>query len=333
MARKRFKFIDLFAGIGGIRLPFDKFNGDCVFSSEIDPACQKTYEVNFGEKPFGDITKIAPKCIPDHDILLGGFPCQAFSIIGHQKGFADTRGTLFFNIEEILREKQPKAFLLENVKQLYTHDGGRTYKVIQEKLRGLGYKVHTKILNSLDFGIPQKRERTYIVGFLEEIEFNFPVGEKPYDLESVLEDERDVTSRYYASEYIVRRRREAVKGNPQMPSIWHENKSGNISALPYSCALRAYASYNYLLVNGLRRLTEREMLRLQGFPDNFTIVTNYSGARQQTGNSVTVPVIEAIAKNILEAMRLAKTSKRRLNSGGKSEREGCDLPLAAAGVE
>lgn len=176
MFTNKFRFIDLFAGIGGIRIPFDKHNGECVFSSEIDPHAQEVYRENFGEKPFGDITKINPKSIPDHDILLGGFPCQAFSIIGQQKGFADTRGTLFFNIEQILREKRPKAFLLENVKQLYTHDKGRTYKTIYEKLRDLGYQVHTEILSALDFGVPQKRERTYIVGFLKKTDFQFPEG-------------------------------------------------------------------------------------------------------------------------------------------------------------
>ncbi len=306
MTWKRFKFIDLFAGIGGIRIPFDDYNGDCVFSSEIDEACQVAYAANFGEKPYGDITKIAPKAIPDHDILLGGFPCQAFSVIGKQKGFADTRGTLFFNIEEILRVKRPRAFLLENVKRLYTHDDGRTYETIQKKLQDLGYNVNTKILNALDFGVPQKRERTYIVGFFNDSSFSFPEGRVPYSLANILEDERDVSERYYASDYIIKKRHAAVKGKPPMPSVWHENKSGNVSALPYSCALRAYASYNYLLVNGHRRMTEREMLRLQGFPDSFKIAVNYAQVRQQTGNSVTVPVIEAIAKNMLSAMGYKK---------------------------
>jgi len=310
MSCERFKFIDLFSGIGGIRIPFEKLKGECVFSSEIDEACQETYRANFGEKPEGDITKIPPKSIPDHELLLAGFPCQAFSIIGNQKGFADTRGTLFFNIEEILKEKRPRAFLLENVKQLRTHDGGKTYNVIHKTLQGLGYNVYTKILNSLNFGVPQKRERTYIVGFLENLDFDFPQGEKEYNLADVLEEDREVSKSYFASDYIVKRRREAIKGKPPMPSIWHENKAGNISALPFSCALRAFASYNYLLVNGRRRLTEREMLRLQGFPESFKIVVNYSKMRQQTGNSVTVPVIEAIAQNMLEAMGLKKKGKR-----------------------
>lgn len=310
MVGKKFRFIDLFAGIGGIRIPFDKLNGTCVFSSEIDPYCQEAYEANFGEKPYGDITKINPYEIPDHDILLGGFPCQAFSIIGQQKGFSDTRGTLFFNIEQILREKRPSAFLLENVKQLYTHDGGRTFEVILNQLKSLNYNVFSTILNSLDFGVPQKRERTYIVGFLDDVTFKFPEGDKPYNLASILEDNSKIPDKYIATDYIKNRRLQAVKNIPEKPSIWHENKSGNISALPYSCALRASASYSYLLVNGERRLTEREMLRLQGFPDDFKIVCNYTQTRKQLGNSVTVTVIEAIAKQMLEVMNL---SSKKLN--------------------
>ncbi|HAT8857633.1 TPA: DNA (cytosine-5-)-methyltransferase [Legionella pneumophila subsp. pneumophila] len=303
--RKAFKFIDLFAGIGGIRIPFDKLNGECVFSSEIDPYCQKTYEANFGEKPFGDITKISPQDIPDHDILLGGFPCQAFSIIGRQKGFSDTRGTLFFNIEQILKVKRPRAFLLENVKQLSTHDGGRTFQIIIETLRNLGYTVYSTILNSLDFGVPQKRERTYIVGFIDNVPFEFPKGGVPFNLESILEKEQQIPNKYYASDYIRQKRIAALKGVSPIPSIWHENKSGNISTLPYSCALRATASYSYLLVNGERRLTEREMLRLQGFPDTFKIVCNYTQTRKQAGNAVTVNVIDAIAKKLIDSLEIA----------------------------
>ncbi|MDN4712181.1 DNA (cytosine-5-)-methyltransferase [Vibrio parahaemolyticus] len=160
-----FKFIDLFAGIGGIRLGFEHVGGQCVFSSEWDKHAQKTYEANFGEKPHGDITQIDPLDIPDHDILLGGFPCQAFSIIGKMNGFDDTRGTLFFNVANIIKEKQPAAFMLENVKQLKTHDKGNTFRVILKTLEDLGYSVHHTVLNALDFGVPQKRERTFIVGF------------------------------------------------------------------------------------------------------------------------------------------------------------------------
>lgn len=312
--KKNFKFIDLFAGIGGIRIPFDKFGGECVFSSEIDPFCQKAYEENFNEKPHGDITKISPKDIPEHDILLGGFPCQAFSIIGKQQGFTDTRGTLFFSIEQILKEKRPRAFLLENVKQLVSHDGGRTFEVIIKTLKGLNYNVFSTVLNSLDFGVPQKRERTYIVGFLDIESFEFPIGNYQYNLSSILEDESNIPEKYYASEYIKLRRLNAITGKPIKPSVWHENKSGNISMLPYSCALRASASYNYLLVNGERRLTEREMLRLQGFPDSFKIVCNYTQTRKQAGNAVTVNVIEAVATKMLQKLDLLHKKSKRVQS-------------------
>jgi len=298
-----FKFIDLFAGIGGIRLGFETVGGKCVFSSEWDSFAQDTYEANFGERPEGDITKIEPSSIPDHDILLGGFPCQAFSICGDQKGFSDTRGTLFFNIEEILRIKKPFAFMLENVKNLKSHDKGRTFRTIIQHLEELGYYVHHTVLNSLDFGVPQKRERTIIVGFKKNLRFSFP---KPLgiraDLASILENDEDIDKKYFVSEKIRKKRFEKVKPNYPIPSIWHENKSGNISALEYSCALRAGASYNYLVVNGIRRPTPRELLRLQGFPDNFKIVVPYTQIRKQAGNSVSVPVIEAVAKEMIRSI-------------------------------
>ncbi len=305
------KFIDLFAGIGGIRLGFESIGGECVFSSEWDEQAQKTYEANFGEKPYGDITKIKPSSLPDHDILLAGFPCQAFSICGERKGFEDTRGTLFFNIEEILKIKRPYAFMLENVKNLQSHDKGRTFQIILKHLNDLGYWVHFTVLNSLDFGVPQKRERTIIVGFQENIAFSFP---RPFtvraELADILEDDAIIENKYFASELIREKRKQKVKPNYPTPSIWHENKSGNISALNYSCALRAGASYNYLLVNGIRRLTSRELLRLQGFPDSFKIVVADTHLRKQAGNSVTVPVIEAVAREIKKSIQNKKPAKK-----------------------
>lgn len=298
-----FRFIDLFAGIGGIRLGFEQNGGTCVFSSEWDKGAQITYEANFGEVPHGDITQIQAKEIPDHDILLAGFPCQPFSIMGLKKGFSDTRGTLFFEIERILKEKRPSAFLLENVKLFKSHDKGRTYRTVIKHLNELGYYTHTAILNSLDYGVPQKRERTFIVGFLDNIEFTFPGPvESTPSLNSVLEPDHLVDKKLYASKKIRQNRIEKLKKTPPKPSIWHENKSGNISPLPYSCALRAGASYNYLLVNGVRRLSPRELLRLQGFPEDFQIVVSYSEIRKQTGNSVSVPVIKAIAKQMLNSL-------------------------------
>ncbi|CCN89242.1 Modification methylase HaeII (Cytosine-specific methyltransferase HaeII) [Vibrio nigripulchritudo SFn27] len=305
-----FKFIDLFAGIGGIRLGFEHVGGQCVFSSEWDKHAQKTYEANFGEKPHGDITQIDPLDIPDHDILLGGFPCQAFSIIGKMNGFDDTRGTLFFNVANIIKEKQPAAFMLENVKQLKTHDKGNTFRVILKTLEDLGYSVHHTVLNALDFGVPQKRERTFIVGFLnKDTNFNFPIGNANYDLNDILENDSDIEEKYFVNDDIKNKRLENLKKEPPYPSIWHQNVSGNVSPLPYSCALRAGASYNYLLVNGVRRPTPRELLRLQGFPDTYKIVVPYTQLRKQAGNSVAVPVIKAIANQMLNSMKQVKQRK------------------------
>jgi len=298
-----FSFIDLFAGIGGIRIAFEHNGGTCVFSSEWDEIAQKTYKRNFGEIPAGDITKIDEDQIPDHDVLAAGFPCQPFSIIGDKLGFADTRGTLFFDIERIIKAKKPKAFLLENVRNLVSHDKGRTLKVILTKLSSLGYFLHWKVLNTLDFGLPQKRERVFIVGFMDNYKFNFPKGNSlntGKTLADILEDEQDVEPKYFASEYIQEKRMNSVNGKSvPNPAIWHENKSGNISPLDYSCALRAGASHSYLLVNGKRRLTPREQLRLQGFPETFNIVGTESQIRLQTGNSVSIPVVESVANQLI----------------------------------
>lgn len=312
---KKFTFIDLFAGIGGIRIAFERVGGRCVFSSEWDEACQTTYEVNFGERPAGDITKIDEKEVPNHDILTGGFPCQAFSIIGGRLGFADTRGTLFFDVERILKEKRPKAFLLENVKQLVGHDSGRTFEVILNSLRSLGYFTHYKVLNGLDFGVPQKRERVMIVGFQENYPFEFPKsGSETKSLADILELDDQVDKKHFLSDYfrekLKKKLKEQGKTPAQSPSVWHENKGGNIGMHPYSCALRANGSYNYLTVNGERRLTPREMFRLQGFPDTFKIAALDGQARKQAGNSVVIPQIEAVARAMVDAMSKQPTESR-----------------------
>ena len=305
-ASPKFTFVDLFAGIGGIRIPFTELGGKCVFSSERDKAAQISYSYNFGEVPFGDITKINSDSIPKHDVLLAGFPCQAFSIIGKMKGFADTRGTMFFEVARILQHHQPKAILLENVKQLVSHDGGKTFKVILDTLAELGYSVKWKILNALDFGLPQKRERVIIVGFKSAAaceQFNFDFEPIAYNLASVLEDDKNVDSSLFASDMILDKRRKRVEGkNVFYPSVWHENKSGNISILPYACALRTGASYNYLLINGYRRPSSRELLRFQGFPEKFKIEVSHQEIRRQTGNSVAVPMIRAVAKKIIQLL-------------------------------
>ena len=303
--KKTYKTIDLFAGIGGIRLGFEHYGCENVFSSEWDKYAQKMYENHFGEKPAGDINEIHPEDIPIHDILLAGFPCQPFSIAGKGLGFADTRGTLFFNIEEILRAKKPQAFLLENVKRLTTHDNGITFQSILQKLRGLGYSVNYKVLNTLSYGLPQKRERIYIVGFLEPVMFDFPSPppkEQHVLLKDILEPNDKVETRYFVSEQIRLKRLQYLKKKAPNPSVWHENIGGNISPLTYSCALRAGGSYNYLLVNGERRLTGREMLRLQGFPDEYEINIPYSQCRKVAGNSVSVPVIRYIAGEMMKTL-------------------------------
>jgi DNA (cytosine-5)-methyltransferase 1 len=306
---ERLRFIDLFCGIGGFRVATEQvcsalsFEPQCVFSSDIDPDARTVYEANFGELPSGDITQIEASTIPDHDVLFGGFPCQAFSIIGDRKGFDDTRGTLFFDIARILSAKRPKAFVLENVKQLVTHDKGKTLSIILETLHDLGYHAEYRILNALDFGLPHKRERIFIVGFLQPLHFHWPSGNvlmKP--LKDVLEP--TVADFYYASEQIKENRRISREGKKAFsePTIWHENKGGNIGVHPFSCALRAGASYNYLLVNGERRLTEREMLRLQGFPESFKITVGYGAMRKLAGNSVAVPVVAALVKQVVETL-------------------------------
>lgn len=312
------KFVDLFSGIGGIRIPFDEMGYKCVFSSEWDKAACDTYEANFGERPSGDITKIKASDIPPHDLLLAGFPCQAFSIMGKMKGFEDTRGTMFFEVARILDYHHPGAILLENVKNLTTHDKGKTFKAILDVLSTLGYHVKWKVLNALDFGLPQKRERVIIVGFRDiqqSMEFDFDFKKKPYNLCDILEKDEDVDPSLFASERIIAKRRDSTIGkNVFYPSIWHENKSGNISILDHACALRTGASYNYLLVNGRRRPSSRELLRLQGFPDSFKIVVSHSEIRRQTGNSVAVPMIREIARkmnNIIKKYETSETKRRQ----------------------
>ena len=213
------------------------------------------------------------------------------------KGLSDTRGTLFFDIARILKEKQPKAFILENVKQLVGHDKGKTLKVIVQSLKDLGYHVQYSVLNALDYGLPQKRERVVIVGHREPIMFTFPSPEKPYKpLTEILEN--TVDDKYFASDYIRQKRKDKHQSS-FYPSIWHENKSGNICSYPYSCALRSGASHNYLLVNGERRLTPREMFRLQGFPDWYKIVVSDAQAKKQAGNAVPVNMIKAVVEKFL----------------------------------
>lgn len=305
----RLRFVDLFCGIGGFHLGTraaaaeSGFDAECVLACDIDVACQEMYVENFGVQPLGDVRSISAESIPDHDVLFAGFPCQPFSIIGKMTGFEDARGTLFFEIARILAAKRPPAFVLENVKMLQSHRRGRTLARILEVLEELGYFPTYRVLNAMDFGLPQKRERLFIVGFAEPRRFVWPKGGIPMlSLRSILEP--DVAPRYYASAAIRRARRLWHEPDAE-PTIWHENKAGNVSKYPYSCALRANASYNYLLVNGERRLTEREMLRLQGFPDSYKIVCSYAQVRRQAGNAVPVPVVKAVVQQVIEALGMS----------------------------
>lgn len=303
-----FKYIDLFAGIGGIRRPYQKLGGTCVFSSEIDKFAIQTYEANWGETPSGDITKIDEKDIPKFDILLAGFPCQAFSIAGKRKGFEDTRGTMFFEIERILEYHKPKCFMLENVKGLLNHDKGNTFRIMKDILENkLGYKIFYQVLNAKDFGVPQNRERIIIVGFKNhDIQFEFP---KPSGIKTKLGDilEKNVPEKYTISDKIWashQRRKEMhkAKGNGFGYSLFNEES-------PYTSTISAryYKDGSEILIEqkdkNPRKLTPREAARLQGFPDDFKLVVSDMQLYKQFGNSVPTKMIEAVANNVIKALK------------------------------
>ncbi len=307
----KYKMIDLFAGIGGTRLGFYLTGKtSVVFSSEIDKFAVKTYRANFGEMPCGDITKVDAKDIPDHDILVGGFPCQAFSQAGKKLGFEDTRGTLFFEIARIINEKRPKAFLLENVKNLKSHDRGKTYKVIEKTLHDMNYDVQTLLFKAKDFGVPQNRERVYNVGFDKAQVKNYkdfkpPVPfDKPTKVGDVLEE--SVNEKYTISDALWeghkrRKRDHKKKGNGFGYSLVNPES-------PYTNTISAryYKDGSEILVEqkgkNPRKLTPREAARLQGFPEEYIIPVSDTQAYKQFGNSVAVPVVNAIAESILEVL-------------------------------
>jgi DNA (cytosine-5)-methyltransferase 1 len=301
-------YVDMFCGIGGFHLAAQSFGMKCVFACDIDDEARKAYNHNFGIMPSGDIRLITPEMIPQHDLFCAGFPCQPFSIIGKRQGFDDIRGTLFFEIIRILDAKRPRAVLLENVKQLTTIDKGKTIKRIVESLEGLNYHVSWKVMNALDLGLPQKRERVLIAATQDSFkEFPWPkIKKEMTPLSEILEKNPD--PKHLVSDRIKRSRAKEHKSKHEL-SIWHENKAGNISSYPYSCALRAGASYNYLLVNGKRRLTSREMLRLQGYPESYEIVCNDSQTRRQAGNSVPVPLVAAGIEGILNVVQATQAAR------------------------
>lgn len=303
------KIVDLFAGIGGIRLGFEQAFGsiDCVFTSEIDKYAVTTYKANFRDANiFGDIKQIDENDVPDHDILLAGFPCQPFSQAGLKKGFTDTRGTLFFDIERILLAKHPKAFLLENVKQLKGHDKSRTFQTIIDHLNNAGYKVFYEILKARDFGLPQNRERIYIVGFLDHsINFEFP---KPTNLPTRVGDILDdvVDEKYTISDKLWsghKRRKELNKLNGKGFGYSLFNKD---SAYTNTISARYYKDGSEILIEqenkNPRKLTPREAARLQGFPEDYIIPVSDAQAYKQFGNSVCVPVVKAIATQMEKAL-------------------------------
>lgn len=298
-------FIDLFAGIGGIRIPFDELGCSCVFASEIDKFAQETYTANFKHQPHGDITKISNEIIPKHDILLAGFPCQAFSIAGKRLGFDDVRGTMFFEIARILEHHKPRAFLLENVKGLISHDNGNTLSVILSQLRKLGYNVFYKILNAKDFGVPQNRQRIYLVGFLDCFSFEFPHKQSFTTrlgdiLEEVVDSKYTISDRLWSS-HQNRKKKHIENGNGFGYSMFNRD-----SQYTSTISARYYKDGSEILIEQLednpRKLTPREAARLQGFPDSFRIVCSDTQAYKQFGNSVSVPVIRALANKIVSKL-------------------------------
>ena len=326
-AEAEFTFIDLFAGIGGMRIAFQNLGGKCVFSSEIDKEARKTYSINFGEVPAGDITKIDENTIPDHEILVGGFPCQAFSIAGKRGGFNDTRGTLFFDVARIIKAKQPKAFFLENVKGLTNHRGGKTLQTILNVLRNdLGYVVpEPQIMNAKDFGVPQNRERIFIVGFrgdlgITEDDFSYP---EPTGIVRTIRDimeKKTVSTKYYLSTVYLEclrkhKERNEAKGNgfgyeiKDLDGVSNTIVTGGMGRernLIVDKRLKDFTPVTKIKgeVNreGIRRMTPREWARLQGFPDTFLIKVADVSAYKQFGNSVAIPAIQATANNLIKTL-------------------------------
>lgn len=315
-----FTFVDLFAGIGGTRHAFEQEGGECVFSCEIKEEARDVYKENWGEHVTKhDIRDFEPDEVPSHDALLACWPCPSFSQLGKKEGLRDDRGNLFWKIVEILEAKQPAAFFLENVKNLLFINDGAAFRIISRALEDAGYTVFSEVLNALDFGLPQHRERLIIVGLRNDCapaegEFELPTEteaaltteeEQRAALADILEDDPD--AKYYASEKVQQDRRETVDDPDTVPepSVWHENRHGGVKPRPYAGALRASGSWRYLLINGERNPTVRELLRLQGFPEWFDIDdSNRARARRLTGNTVPIPVVHAVATELLDEAEL-----------------------------
>lgn len=322
-----YSFIDLFAGIGGFHIALSSFGAKCVFSSEWDDEAQQVYENNFGIKPFGDITKIDEKMIPSHDILCGGFPCQAFSISGKQRGFEDTRGTLFFDISRIISFHKPKVVFLENVKNLAKHDKGKTLNTIVRTLENLGYDVNFKVLNASDYGLPQNRERIFIVCFRKDLNIENFLYPKPIKGKTSLYDiiEKDsigkIINRPDIDIYKTYKPEIDMFGDSILPNkpiqIGKVNKGGQgeriYSPYGHSCTLSAYgggagAKTGLYLIDGkVRKLSPRECARLQGFPDDYKYARTNGQAYKQFGNSVAINVLKEITKQIIKVVNYPKS--------------------------
>lgn len=302
---KKIKFIDLFAGIGGIRLGFEDNFTECVFSSEWNKFAQRTYEANFNEKPFGDIRNIETKFIPQHDILLAGFPCQPFSKMGRQNGFEDEiQGTLFFDIVRILQYHKPKAFLLENVPGILTNNQGKTLNIIIEHLTNLGYRTSYEVLDASNFGLPQKRKRVLFVGFLEELNINFTFPKGNQEIKVPICDilEKNVSgysiSEYLQNSYLYKKN----DGNPQVVDEFSEIQVKTLAASYYKVQ-RLTGTFVKDGPTGLRLLSRLECLRLQGFPDDFQLPVSRTQMHKQLGNSVAIPMIKAVAERVKQVLR------------------------------
>lgn len=298
-----FTFIDLFAGIGGMRLGFQEAGGLCVFSSEWDNHAQDTYFQNFGERPFGDITKINERDIPDHDVLIAGFPCQPFSHAGLKLGLEDTRGTLFFDIQRIIKTKRPKAFLLENVKGLKSHEKGRTFSIMLDLLNQIGYEITFEVLSSKDFGVPQNRQRIYIIGFRKDLNRKF-IFSKPDYIPTKLSDilEGNVDSKFTITDKMWVGHRERKERNKKNGKGFGFSLFEPESIYVNTISARYWKDGSEILIaqkdKNPRTLTPREAARLQGFPDDFILNKSKKQAYKQFGNSVTVKVISYLAEKI-----------------------------------
>jgi DNA (cytosine-5)-methyltransferase 1 len=309
-----FQFIDLFAGIGGMRLAFQDAGGTCVFSSEWDKDSQKTYEANFGEMPSGDITKISVEEIPNFDVLLAGFPCQPFSTIGQRAGFKhETQGTLFYDVLRIISAKRPAAFLLENVKGLVSHDKGKTFETIKNSLAKEGYELHFQILDSADYGVPQVRKRIYIVGFDKskfkgEISFNWPTpNKKRIGIGKFVEMDvldRPISKRLQKS-YI-------FKLDDGRPEIIDQKSDFPVKTLvaSYHKIQRLTGTFVADGPTGLRLLSTNECKAIMGFPKSFKIPVSRTQMYRQMGNSVAVPVVRLVAAQMVETLISGRVIKR-----------------------